>query len=111
MKVTGLALLLIVGMLAACASVAREAARVDGSTPEAFRSSWSKLQSGLSAEKQAQLETAVLLIGATKWHDSGFKAPSAFGPETLRTELNGKTFDEILAAAKSTGTTFTVNPR
>jgi hypothetical protein len=104
-----LALSALLGMLVGCASTPQQPIRIDGSTPDAFRTSWSTLNSSLSAEQQAQLNTAVLLLGATKLHDSGFKGPSSFGPETLRGDLNGKTFEEIIAAAKGTGATVTVN--
>ncbi len=60
----------------------------------------------VSASQQAQLNTAILLLGATKLHDPAYQGQSSFGPETLRTEFDGKTFDQILAAAKATGTTF-----
>jgi len=104
------ALFVLLGLLAGCASTPQPL-RIDGSTPEAFQASWSRLNSSLSAQQQAQLNTAILLLGATKLHDSDFKGPPGFGPETLRADLNGKTFEEIIAAGKATGATVTINPR
>ena len=97
------AFLVILTALAACATLMPQPLRIDGTTPAAFQASWTKLVSTLTAQEQTQLDTAVLLIGATKHHDSGFAGPSSFGAETLRTDLNGKTFAEIIAAAKATG--------
>jgi len=99
----------LLGLLAGCASTPQQPLRVDGSTPEAFQASWSRLNASLSAQQQAQLNTAILLLGATKLHDSGYKGPSSFGPETLRADLNGKTFEEIIAAGKATGATIKIN--
>jgi hypothetical protein len=98
---------LVLLLVAACATAPQQPLRVDGSTPEAFRASWSRLVSTLSSEQQAQLNTAILLIGATKQHDSGFKDTAGFGPETLRRDLDGKTYADIVAAAKATGTRIT----
>jgi hypothetical protein len=94
-------------LLGACATVPHQPPRVDGSTPEAFRASWSRLVASLSSNEQAQLNTAVLLIGATKQHDSGFKDAAAFSAETLRLDLDGKTYADIVAAAKATGAKIT----
>lgn len=106
-----IALSVLVGMLIGCASTPQQPLRVDGSTPEAFQTSWSRLNSSLSASQQAQLNTAILLLGATKLHDSGYKGPPSFGPETLRADLDGKTFEQIIAAAKATGATVKFNPQ
>jgi hypothetical protein len=94
---------LVLVLVAACATVPQQPLRVDGSTPEAFRASWSRLVASLSSDQQAQLNTAVLLIGATKQRDSGFKDAAGFSPETLRLDLDGKTYADIVAAAKATG--------
>ena len=103
------ALSMLITLFLGCASTPQQPLRVDGSTPEAFRSSYSRLNASLSASQQAQLNTAILLLGVTKLNDPAYQGQSSFGPETLRTELDGKTFDQILAAAKATGTTFKVN--
>jgi hypothetical protein len=105
-----IALSALLGMLAGCASVPQQPLRIDGSTPEAFQASWSRLNSSLAADQQAQLNTAILLLGATKLHESGYHGPPSFGPETLRADLNGKTFEEIIAAGKATGAIFKINP-
>jgi len=54
-----------------------------------------------------------MLIGATKSFNArkqagDLTAPGpydTFGPETLRSDLDGKTYDEIIKAAAATGTT------
>lgn len=91
--------------LADCATTGTTALRIDGSSPATFEASWKALVATINPEQQAKLNTSVLLIGATKFHNSGFKEPASFGPETLRSELNGKTFDEIIKAAAATGAT------
>ena len=97
------AVLLLVA-LAGCTTTRTTAVRIDGSSPAAFEASWKALVATLNQEQQAKLNTAVFLIGATKLHNSGFKEPSSFGPETLRTELDGKTYDEIIKSGADTGT-------
>ena len=98
-----LPLFVLLAVLAACATTPQQPVRIDGATAATFRASWAKLVSSLTSQQQAQLNTAVLLLGATKLHDSGYKGPPGFGPETLRTDLDGKSFDEVIAAAKATG--------
>ena len=90
-------------ILAGCASTAPVEIRVDGSSLASFRTSWSKLNASLSSQQQAQLNTAVLLIGATKLHDSEYQRSPSFGPETLRGDLDGKNYEDILKAAQATG--------
>jgi hypothetical protein len=94
----------LLGILAACTTTRTPSVRIDGSSPTAFEASWKALIATLDSEQQAKLNTAVLLIGATKLKNSGFTEPSSFGPETLRTELDGKTYDEIIKAGTATGT-------
>ncbi len=98
------AFLLLVA-LAGCTTTRTTPVRIDGSSPTAFEASWKALVATLDSEQQAKLNTAVLLIGATELKNSGFTEPSSFGPETLRGELDGKTYDEIIKAAAATGTT------
>ena len=100
----------LLSLLVGCVSTPKEPVRIDGSTPEAFRVSWSRLNASLSNQQQAQLNTAIVLLGATKLHNSGYQGPDSFGPETLRTDLDGKTFDGILQTAKATGATVKINP-
>ena len=90
--------------LAACAATRTTPVRIDGSSPAAFEASWKALVATLNQEQQAKLNTAVFLIGATKLHDSRYKEGDSFGPETIRTELDGKTYDEIIKAGAATGT-------
>jgi hypothetical protein len=99
---------LLVIALAGCATTATSPPRIDGSTPATLAASWKALEATLNSEQKTKLDTAVLLIGATKFHDSGFKEPASFGPETLRSELDGKTYDEIIKAAAATGTRINV---
>jgi len=100
-RFTAVFLLLV---LAGCATTRTTAVRIDGSSPAAFDASWKALVATLNQEQQAKLNTAVFLIGTTKLHNSGYKEGDSFGPETLRTELDGKTYDEIIKAGAATGT-------
>jgi hypothetical protein len=92
-------------VLGGCTTLPMSSLKVDGSTPAAFEASWNALIATLDSGQKAKLDTAILLIGATKVHDSGFKEPTSFGPETLRSELDGKTYEQIIRAAAATGTT------
>ena len=89
--------------LAGCTTTRTTTVRIDGSSPAAFEASWKTLVATLNQEQQAKLNTAVFLIGANKLHNSGYKEGDSFGPETLRTELDGKTYDEIIKAGAATG--------
>jgi hypothetical protein len=110
------ALLLLVTLAAGCATTPRApAVRIDGSSPAAFDASWNALVATLNQEQQAKLNTAVFLIGATKSFNARKQAGDltgpgpydTFGPETLRSELDGKTYDEIIKAGAATGTKIT----
>lgn len=100
---------LLLVALAGCAATRTTAVRIDGSSPAAFEASWKSLVATLDPEQQAKLNTAIVQIGATKSFNERMKEPtkeptSSFGPETLRTELDGKTYDEIIKAGAATGT-------
>lgn len=98
------ALLLLVALVG-CATTRTSPVRIDGSSTAAFEASWKALVATLDREQQARLNTAILLIGATKFRDSGFNKPTSFGPESLRMDLDGKTYDEIIKAGAATGAT------
>jgi hypothetical protein len=96
---------LLLAALVSCTTVPTKPPRIDASTPAAFDASWRALVATLNSEQETRLNTAILLIGATKFHNAGMTEPHSFGPETLRSELDGKTYEEILKAAAATGTT------
>ena len=104
MKIQPLTAVFLLVALVGCTTTRITAVRIDGSSPAAFDASWKALIETLNQEQQAKLDTAVFLIGATKLRNSGFTEPSSFGPETLRTELDGKTYEEIIKAGAATGT-------
>jgi len=114
MKAHRFASLLLLVTLAACATTPRAtAARIDGSSPAAYQASWKAMEATLNQEQQAKLNTAVLLIGTTKSFNAQMHGGEpidtieTFAPETLRSYLDGKTYDEIIKAAAATGTTIT----
>jgi hypothetical protein len=103
------AALLLLVTLAGCATTRTTAVRIDGSSPAAFDASWKALQATLNPEQQAQLNTAIVQIGATKIVKAAMQEPSkepptSFGPQTLRSDLDGMTYDEIIKAGAATGT-------
>ena len=104
MRAYRFAILLLI-LLAGCTTLPATPPRIDGSTPATFDASWKALESSLDPEQKAKLNTAILLIGATKTHNSGFNGPVTFGPQTLRSELDGKTYEEIIKAGVATGAT------
>ena len=95
-------------VLAGCASTPSAPVRIDGSSPEACQRSWKKLESSLNGQQRQQLEFALLLIGSTKQHRLGTLTTSpGISPETIREEIDGKDFEEIIALGKATGTRIT----
>jgi hypothetical protein len=93
---------------AGCASTPAGPVRIDGSTPEACEVSWKTMEASLSAQERQQLDIALLLIGSTKQHRLGTSTTSpGISPETVREELDGKDFEEIVALGKATGTRIT----
>ena len=96
---------LLLAALVGCTTVSTNPPRIDGSTSATFDASWRTLVATLNSEQETRLNTVILLIGATKFHNSGVMGPHSFGPETLRSELDGKTYDEIIKAAAAMGTT------
>jgi hypothetical protein len=98
----------VAAVLASCASAPLGPVRIDGSSPQACEASWKRLESSLNGQQRQQLDLALLLIGSTKQHRLGSLTTSpGISPETIREEIDGKDFDEIVALAKATGTTIT----
>jgi hypothetical protein len=95
-----------VTVFAGCASTPSGPVRIDGSSPQACEASWKRLESSLNGQQRQQLDIALLLIGSTKQHRDGTLTTSpGISPETIREEIDGKDFEEIVALAKATGTT------
>jgi hypothetical protein len=66
------------------------------------------MESSLNTRQRQQLDLAVLFIGSTKQRRLGTLTTSpGISPETIREEIDGKDFAEIIALAKATGTTIT----
>jgi len=97
---------LVLGLtLVGCASTPSGPVRIDGSSPEACDASWKRMEASLDARQRQQLDFALLIIGATKQHRLGTMTTSpGISPESIREEIDGKDFKEILAVAKATGT-------
>lgn len=96
-------------LLVACASSpSAPPIRIDGSSPEACEASWKRLESSLNSQQRQQLDLALLLIGSTKQHKFGtLTTGGGISPETVRAEIDGKDFAEIVALGKATGTRIT----
>jgi hypothetical protein len=100
--------LVLITVLAACATAPVVPLRIDGSSTEACRASWTKLEASLNVQQRQQLDVALLLIGSTKQFRLGTLTTSpGISPESIRQEIDGKDFDEIVALARATGTTIT----
>lgn len=98
----------LVAILAGCASTPSGPVRIDGSSPEACQRSWKRMEASLNGQQRQQLDVALLLIGSTKQHRLGTLTTSpGISPETIREEIDGKDFAEIIALGKATGTTIT----
>ena len=91
-------------LLAACAHTPASAPlRIDGSTPESFSSSWDRLYKSLTPQQQFQLSVAILPIALGKYKSFLDVPPSimaGIGPQTIRTQIDGMSFEEILALAR-----------
>jgi|HubBroStandDraft_5_1064220.scaffolds.fasta_scaffold1520427_1 hypothetical protein len=100
--------LVVLTAVVSCASTPSGRVRIDGSSPQACEVSWRKMEGSLNSQQRQQLELALLLIGSTKQHRSGTITTSqGISPATVREEIDGKDFHEIIALAKATGTTIT----
>jgi len=78
--------------------------RIDGSAPTAFHASWERMHRSLTREQQAQLDVAVLPIALGSYKSFTDVPPSLLagvGPDNIRTQVDGMTFEEILALARS----------
>ncbi|HEY6621564.1 MAG TPA: DUF6694 family lipoprotein [Steroidobacteraceae bacterium] len=94
--------------MAGCASTPSGPLRMDGSSPEACQRSWKRMEASLSGQQRQELDIALLLIGSTKQHRLGALTTSpGISPETIRVEIDGKDFEEIVALGKATGTRIT----
>jgi hypothetical protein len=94
-----------VAFLAACTHTSTSAAlRIDGSTPEAFQSSWDGLHKSLSRQQQSQLDLAILPIALGQYKSFLEVPPSVlsagFGPQSIRKQIDGMSFAEILDLAR-----------
>jgi hypothetical protein len=91
-------------VMAACAHAPAGAVlRIDGSTPEAFQKSWDRMHASLMPGQQAQLEMALLPIALGKYKrftDVPASLLNGIGPETIRTDIDGLSYQEILDLAK-----------
>jgi hypothetical protein len=100
--------LLLALALCGCASHTLTEYRIDSSSEDAFHRSWQALAGHLTPDQTAQLNIAVLLIGATKQMAVGtLTSAPGIGPDTIRAEVDGMTFDEIVALSKRSGARIT----
>src|SRR5947209_8084782 len=106
---------LLAATLSACAN---SKVRIDGTSSESFAESHSKLMRSLSPSDRVRLSLAEAIIRAAatpKPVEQPPTVPPAMVPlEAVRSELNGKSFDEILQFSKSlnvkVGVGFVVEP-
>ena len=100
-------------LLIGCAHVPpRDALRIDGSTPERFQASWDQLNRSLTPQQQTQLSLAILPIALGKYK-SATDIPGSLqglGPQDIRTQVNGLTYDEIIALAQKQPVTLKIVP-
>ena len=91
-------------ILIACAHDSHSAPlRIDGSTPETFRSSWDRMHKSLTPQQQSQLDVAILPIALGKYKSLLDVPPSlmaGIGSQNIRAEIDGMSFAEILDLAR-----------
>lgn len=98
----------LAAVLVGCASIPVAPVRIDGSSAQACDESWKRMEASLNAQQRQQLDIALLLIGSTKQHRLGTLTTSpGISPDTIRQEIDGKDFGEIVALGKGTGTRIT----
>lgn len=93
--------------LSGVAIAAKLQARIDGSSIEAFRSSWDHLNNGLSPPEQQQLQIAVIRIALAQYR-SATEVPkdlSTIRPEMIRSKIDGMTYTEIIALVNKSSVT------
>ena len=90
------------------ASAAGPEARIDNASLDAFRASWQLLYRGLRRTERRNLEDAVLRIALASY-DSARDIPpkllSGIGPETIRSQIDGMNYEEILQLAEKSRVT------
>ncbi len=88
-------------MVLALASGCSQSPRIDSSTPESTAASIEKVQSALPPEKRDQFSVALSAVIANAlgggYRDVG---DTPEGRERVRAALNGKSADEVIAAAE-----------
>ena len=96
-------ILAVVGFTACAHTTSHAVIRIDGSTPESFQASWDRLHHSLTGQQQSQLDLAMLPIALGKYGSVTAVPPSlltaGIGPQTIRTEIDGLSFQEIIDLA------------
>ena len=96
---------LLAVILSACVHTSVSATvRIDSSTPESFHASWKRLNKSLTSQQRSELSLAILPIALGKYK-SLVDAPPALlntgiGPDTIREQIDGMTFAEIVDLAQ-----------
>ena len=103
-----IAIFVMLAVLAGCASTPLGPVKIDGSSAKACEASWKRMEASLNGQQRQQLDLALLLIGSTKQLKEGTLTTSpGISAASIREEIDGKDFTEIVALAKATGTTIT----
>jgi len=94
---------MVTSMFVACAHTPTSPTlRIDGSTPQRFQASWDRMSTSLSPRQQSELSVAILLIALGKYQSLADLPPSiksGIGPQSVRKQIDGMSFEEILALA------------
>jgi hypothetical protein len=104
MRITRVVAVLAVVFTACAHTAGPTTLRIDSSTPEAFHASWKRLNKSLTSHERSELSLAILPIALGKYK-SLMDAPPALlnagiGPDTIREQIDGMTFAEIVEFAK-----------
>jgi hypothetical protein len=86
--------------------------RIDGSTPAKLQASWDRLYRSLPASGQTRLELAILPIALSQYNSFKDLPPSlaaGFGPQTIRVQIRGLTYREIISLADASPFKITVD--
>jgi hypothetical protein len=93
---------------------ARPDVRIDNTSIESFRSTWERLYRGLSRAERRTIENAVVRIALAPYH-SPTEVPQSLnrgiGPEVIRGQIGGMTYDEIIQLSEKSSVTVERTPR
>jgi uncharacterized protein YjaG (DUF416 family) len=105
MRTSIIATLAVTLLAFAQVSVSQSEFRIDNSSLQSFRETWQRLYRSLSRAERRNLENAIPLIAFSRYHSVTEVPPALLrgpiGPETIREQIAGMTYEEIIELSKT----------